>query len=87
MFADVFWALAMVSNVYLTFYRRFDAVKLRKIEPLHIGLCYGIPFIIAITFVFVKNKDGVRAYGNANLWCWLTVEWDAWQLATYGLIW
>ncbi|QGI69619.1 hypothetical protein CEK27_001948 [Fusarium fujikuroi] len=76
MFADVFWALAMATNVYLTFYHRFDGVRLRKLEPLHIGLCYGIP-----------NKDGHRAYGNANLWCWLTVEWDAWQLATYGLIW
>ncbi|KAF4456262.1 hypothetical protein F53441_1556 [Fusarium austroafricanum] len=87
MFADVFWALAMATNVYLTFYYRFDGARLRKLEPLHIGLCYGIPFIIGITFIFVKNKDGVRAYGNANLWCWLTVEWDAWQLATYGLIW
>ncbi|KAM0489464.1 hypothetical protein ACHAP8_012551 [Fusarium lateritium] len=87
MFADVFWALAMASNVYLTFYHRFDGVKLRKLEPLHISLCYGIPFIIAITFLFVRNGDGVRAYGNANLWCWLTVQWDAWQLATYGLIW
>ncbi|CAG1982542.1 unnamed protein product [Fusarium graminearum] len=87
MFADVFWALAMATNVYLTFYHRFDGVKLRKLEPLHISLCYGIPFIIAITFLFVKNGDGVRAYGNANLWCWLTVKWDAWQLATYGLIW
>ncbi|KAF4993355.1 hypothetical protein FGRMN_6543 [Fusarium graminum] len=86
MFADVFWALAMVSNVYLTFYCRFDGARLRKIEPIHIALCYGIPFIIAITFVFVR-KNGARAYGNANLWCWLTVEWDAWQLATYGLIW
>ncbi|KAF5566447.1 G coupled receptor like [Fusarium phyllophilum] len=87
MFADVFWALAMASNVYLTFYHRFDAIRLRKLEPLHIGLCYGIPFVIGITFIFVRNKDGHRAYGNANLWCWLTVEWDAWQLATYGLIW
>lgn len=87
MFADVFWALAMATNVYLTFYHRFDGVKLRKLEPLHISLCYGIPFIIAITFLFVKNGDGDRAYGNANLWCWLTVQWDAWQLATYGLIW
>ncbi|KAG4270128.1 hypothetical protein FPRO04_11820 [Fusarium proliferatum] len=69
MFADVFWALAMATNVYLTFYHRFDGVRLR------------------ITFIFVRNKDGHRAYGNANLWCWLTVEWDAWQLATYGLIW
>lgn len=87
MFADVFWALAMATNVYLTFYHRFDGVRLHKIEPLYIALCYGIPFIIAITFLFVRNKDGARAYGNANLWCWLTVEWDAWQLATYGLIW
>ncbi|KAH7002981.1 hypothetical protein EDB82DRAFT_531461 [Fusarium venenatum] len=87
MFADVFWALSMATNVYLTFYHRFDGIKLRKLEPLHISLCYGIPFIIAITFLFVKNGDGVRAYGNANLWCWLTVQWDAWQLATYGLIW
>ncbi|KAF4947597.1 hypothetical protein FGADI_10278 [Fusarium gaditjirri] len=87
MFADVFWALAMAANVYLTFYYRFDGVRLRQLEPLQISLCYGIPFIIGITFIFVKNSDGVRAYGNANLWCWLTVEWDAWQLATYGLIW
>ncbi|KIL93667.1 hypothetical protein FAVG1_02227 [Fusarium avenaceum] len=87
MFADVFWALAMATNVYLTFYHRFDGVRLHKIEPLYIALCYGIPFIIAVTFLFVKSEDGARAYGNANLWCWLTVEWDAWQLATYGLIW
>ncbi|RGP79796.1 hypothetical protein FLONG3_2110 [Fusarium longipes] len=87
MFADVFWALAMAANVYLTFYYRFDGTRLRKLEPMYIALCYGVPFIIGITFVFVRNSDGHRPYGNANLWCWLTVEWDAWQLATYGLIW
>nr|CEG04364.1 unnamed protein product [Fusarium clavum] len=87
MFADVFWALAMAANVYLTFYYRFDGIRLRKIEPLYITLCYGVPFTIGITFIFVRNSEGHRPYGNANLWCWLTVEWDAWQLATYGLIW
>ncbi|KAF4487925.1 G coupled receptor like [Fusarium agapanthi] len=58
MFVDVFWALAMATNVYLTFYHRFDGVRLR------------------IKTVIVHT--GMRA---------LTVEWDTWQLATYGLIW
>lgn len=87
MFADVFWALAMASNVFLTFYRQFDVGRLRKKEPLYVVLCYGVPFVPALAFIFAKNGNGVRAYGNANLWCWITVEWDAWQLATYGIIW
>ncbi|KAH7116431.1 hypothetical protein EDB81DRAFT_248244 [Dactylonectria macrodidyma] len=86
-FADVFWALAMATNVYLTFYRQFDVTRLRKIEPLYVVVCYGVPFIPALAFIFAKNQHGVRAYGDAELWCWITVEWGAWRLATYGLIW
>lgn len=30
--ADAFWTLAMAFNVYLTFYYKFDAARLRMME-------------------------------------------------------
>ncbi|PNH26287.1 hypothetical protein BJF96_g10399 [Verticillium dahliae] len=41
--ADAFWTLAMAVNVYLTFYYKFDAERLRRMEIPYIVCCYGIP--------------------------------------------
>lgn len=86
--ADAFWTLAMAFNVYLTFYHKYDARKLRRMEVPYLLCCYGIPFIPAIVYIFLKNKDGYRAYGNATIWCWITTEWDIFRIATfYGPVW
>ncbi|KAI1768709.1 family A G protein-coupled receptor-like protein [Hypoxylon sp. FL1150] len=86
--ADAFWTLAMAFNVYLTFYHKFDAAGLRKMEIWYLLLCYGIPFIPALTYVFVKAEAKGRMYGNATLWCWVSSEWDIFRIATfYGPVW
>ncbi|KAL6822509.1 putative G-protein coupled receptor protein [Trichoderma camerunense] len=86
--ADAFWTLAMAFNVYLTFYHKYDARKLRRMEIPYLLCCYGIPFIPAFVYIFLKNKEGYRAYGNATLWCWITTEWDIFRIATfYGPVW
>ncbi|KAK5995877.1 hypothetical protein PT974_04295 [Cladobotryum mycophilum] len=86
--ADAFWTLAMAFNVYLTFYHKYDARMLRKMEVPYLIGCYGIPFVPAFIYIFVKNREGKRAYGNATLWCWITTEWDIWRILTfYGPVW
>ncbi|KAL7942965.1 putative G-protein coupled receptor protein [Trichoderma barbatum] len=86
--ADAFWTLAMAFNVYLTFYHKYDARRLRRMEIPYLIFCYGIPFIPAFVYIFLKNKEGYRAYGNATLWCWITTEWDIFRIATfYGPVW
>ncbi|KAH7198995.1 uncharacterized protein B0J16DRAFT_353317 [Fusarium flagelliforme] len=86
--ADAMWTLAMAVNVYLAFYHRFDAQRLRKMELPYLALCYGIPFLPAFIFFFIKNGDGVRVYGSAVQWCWITPEYDILRIATfYGPIW
>ena len=86
--ADAFWTLAMAVNVYLTFYYKFDAQRLREMEPVYLGLCYGIPFVIALVFVFVKTPDKGPMYGNATLWCWVGNNWDIFRITTfYGPAW
>ncbi|KAF5017891.1 hypothetical protein F66182_10149 [Fusarium sp. NRRL 66182] len=86
--ADAFWTLSMAINVYLTFYYKFDARKLRKMEIPYLVGCYGIPFVPAFVYVFVKNREGQRVYGNATLWCWVSSEWDIWRIITfYGPVW
>lgn len=74
--ADAAWTLAMACNVYLTFFRKYDARQLRALEWKYICLCYGVPFIPALVFFFVKNKSGASIYGNATLWCWIGIDWD-----------
>ncbi|RBR13292.1 uncharacterized protein FIESC28_08258 [Fusarium coffeatum] len=86
--ADAMWTLAMAVNVYLAFYHRFDAQRLRKMELPYLISCYGIPFLPAFIFFFIKNGDGVRVYGSAVQWCWITPEYDILRIATfYGPIW
>ncbi|KAF4512690.1 hypothetical protein G6O67_000039 [Ophiocordyceps sinensis] len=86
--ADAFWTLAMAINVYLTFYRKFDAERLRRMELAYLIGCYGIPFIPAFAYIFIRNSQGQRVYGNATLWCWISPEFDILRIATfYGPVW
>ena len=88
MYADVFWILAMAINVYLTFFYKFDAERLRGLEKYYLIINYGLPAIPAFTFLFIKGPSGNKAYGNAVLWCWLTNEFDAWRVILfYGPVW
>ncbi|KAG5973789.1 hypothetical protein E4U55_000278 [Claviceps digitariae] len=86
--ADAFWTLAMAINVYLTFYFKFDAARLRRMEIPYLICCYGLPAIPAVAFLFIKSSQGVRVYGNATLWCWISQDWDILRIAIfYGPVW
>ncbi|KAG9241593.1 putative cAMP receptor-like protein [Calycina marina] len=88
MSADAYWTLAMACNVYLTFFFKFDMDKIRRIEPYYFLFCYGIPFIPAFVYLFIKTSVKGHMYGNATLWCWVGGNWDVFRVATfYGPIW
>jgi len=87
MCADALWTLAMACNVYLTFYYKFDAEKLRTMEKWYFLGCYGVPFIPALVYIFI-DTNGHRMYGNATLWCWVSGSYDYMRIATfYGPVW
>lgn len=86
--ADAFWILAMAVNVYLTFYFKYDADRLRRMEVWYILVCYGVPLIPALSFIFISTPERGRMFGDATLWCWVTSEWDIFRIATfYGPVW
>jgi hypothetical protein len=88
MAADALWTLAMACNVYLTFYHKFDADKLRSIEKWYFLGCYGVPFVPAFLYIWAHEPDKPRLYGNATLWCWVTSNYDVWRIGTfYGPVW
>lgn len=87
MCADALWTLAMACNVYLTFFWKYDAEKLRSMEKYYFIFCYGVPFVPAFLFLFITAGRG-HMYGNATLWCWIDSEWDIFRIATfYGPVW
>jgi hypothetical protein len=86
--ADAFWTLAMAINVYLTFYFKYDAESLRRMEIPYLIACYGIPLVPAFVFLFIKSSGGARVYGNATIWCWISYDWDILRIAAfYGPVW
>ncbi|RFU24869.1 hypothetical protein B7463_g11469, partial [Scytalidium lignicola] len=86
--ADAYWTFAMAMNVYLTFYWKYDAHKLRRLEVPYIICCYGVPFVPAFVYIWVKTSTKGRFYGNATLWCWVADNWDIWRILTfYGPVW
>ncbi|KAE8358074.1 hypothetical protein BDV27DRAFT_169784 [Aspergillus caelatus] len=86
--ADAFWTFAMACNVYLTMFHKYDASQLKRLEWRYFIFCYGIPFLPAVVFLFIKSEARGKIYGSAVLWCWITPDWEALRLAVfYGPVW
>ncbi|KAE8351761.1 hypothetical protein BDV28DRAFT_149697 [Aspergillus coremiiformis] len=86
--ADALWTFAMACNVYLTFFYKYNSEQLRRLEWKYLLFCYGLPFIPAVVYFFVKTKARGRIYGYAVLWCWVSQTWDWLRLAVfYGPVW
>lgn len=84
--ADALWTLAMACNVFLTFFRQYDAALLRTLELRYLILCYGLPLIPALTYCFIENEKRGKFYGSANVsklesWSSLVVS----PLISYGV--
>ena len=65
--ADALFTFAMACNVYLTFFRQYDAVSLRKLEWRYLAICYGLPFVPALVFLFIDTAGRGKVYGSANV--------------------
>ena len=65
--ADALWTFAMACNVFLTFFRQYDAAALRALEWRYVALCYGVPFVPAMVFCFIETTERGKFYGSANV--------------------
>ena len=63
--ADALWTFAMACNVYLTFFYKYDSEQLRHLEWKYLIFCYGLPFIPAFIYFFIKTDASGRIYGSA----------------------
>ncbi|KAI1164326.1 G-protein coupled receptor [Nemania serpens] len=86
--SDALWGFAMAFNIYLTFYFKFDAEKLRTMEKWYLLVCYGVPFPPSLIYIFISTKSRGRIYSDAILWCWVGSSWNFLRIATfYGPVW
>lgn len=44
-------------------------------------LCYSLPFIPALTLLFIQSPSRGRVYGSADLECWISQSWDTMRIA------
>lgn len=63
--ADALWTFAMACNVYLTFFHKYNSEQLRRLEWKYAVCCYGLPFIPAFVYFFIKSQARGRVYGSA----------------------
>ena len=62
---DALWALAMALNVYLALFRGWTAQRMQAQEWKYFVGAYGLSFIPALTYLFLKDHSRGRAYGPA----------------------
>lgn len=55
----------MACNVWLSFFRNYDAVTFRRLEYKYITACYGIPLIPSFTYLFIRTGDREKIFGSA----------------------
>ena len=65
--ADALWNLAISINVYLTLFRKYNATQLKALEWKYHAMCYGLPLIVALTYVFIETERRGKIYGPATV--------------------
>ena len=65
--ADALWNLAMAINVYLTLFKKYNAQQLKALEWRYHIMCYGAPFVVALTYLFISTPARGKMYGPATV--------------------
>ncbi|CAM1511649.1 Fc.00g091620.m01.CDS01 [Cosmosporella sp. VM-42] len=84
--SDPWWSLAMAFNVFLVFFFRTSPDSFRKWWWVYCLICYGGPFIIALTLLLIRDPVRGPVYGEATIWCWVDRDWDEIRIYTYYLL-
>ncbi|ODA77986.1 hypothetical protein RJ55_06589 [Drechmeria coniospora] len=84
--SDPWWSLAMAINVFLVFYYRASPDSFRRWWWVYCLICYGGPFVIALSLLLVKNSKRGPVYGEATIWCWIDPKWDGIRIYTYYML-
>ncbi|KAF4982421.1 hypothetical protein FZEAL_1939 [Fusarium zealandicum] len=84
--SDPWWSLAMAFNVFLVFFFRAKPDSFRKWWWLYCLICYGGPFIIALSLLLVRNPNRGLVYGEATIWCWVNQDWENIRIYTYYML-
>jgi hypothetical protein len=88
MMADSLWVFCMATNVFLVFWRGYDAQQLRYLEKWYLLFAYGVPAIPPIVYVIMDHHGSRRVIGPATLWCWIAKDVDWMRIAFfYGPVW
>jgi hypothetical protein len=78
----------MATNVFLVFWRGYDAQQLRHLEKWYLLLAYGMPAIPPLVYVILDHTRSTRILGPATIWCWVAKEVDWMRIAFfYGPVW
>lgn len=65
--SDPWWSLAMAVNVFLVFYFRTSPGAFQKWWWVYCLICYGGPFVIAISLLLVRRPERPPVYGEATV--------------------
>lgn len=65
--ADALWNLAMAINVYLTLFKKYNAQQLKSLEWRYHFMAYGLPFIVALVYLFIDSDSRGKIYGPASV--------------------
>ena len=57
----------MAINVYLVFFRRYDAHMLRRLYWIYGVICYGLPLIPAMFCLLYSDERKGKMYGDATV--------------------
>ncbi|KAG5932090.1 hypothetical protein E4U53_001490 [Claviceps sorghi] len=83
--SDPWWSLAMAINVFLVFYFRTSPDSFRQWWWIYCVVCYGGPFVLALTLLLLRSPGRGGMYGDATIWCWIDAKYDSLRIYTYYL--
>ena len=57
----------MAVNVYMTLFRKYNAQQLKRLEWKYHIMCYGMPFLVALVYLFIETPTKGKMYGPATV--------------------
>jgi hypothetical protein len=78
--SSAFWTVCIAINLFSLIYRRKTERQLARYEPFYHLAAWGLPVPMWVICLAVSEPNLGTPFGDASLWCWITVKWGIFQI-------
>jgi hypothetical protein len=81
--SSTLWTVCIAINLFCLIYLRKSERQVARHEPFYHIAVWGLPIPMWIICLSISEPNLGTPFGDASLWCWITVKWSVLQIVFF----